>query len=479
MVFETKTRVRFAPSPTGDLHMGNARTALLNWLFARRYEGSFILRIEDTDQERSSKIFEKNLLDDLTWLGIDWDEGPTKEGLYGPYHQSERLDLYKNCLKQLMASDRVYPCYCTEEELEAERASLIARKMMPRYMGKCRHLSLEARRKLEKEGRRSAYRFKVGDEIMEFHDLIRGDMRFDSAVLGDFIIVRSTGVPSYNFAVVVDDHCMEISHVIRGEDHLTNTAFQLLIYKALGYTSPCFAHHSLILGKDRTKLSKRHGSVAVKEFKKRGFLPEALFNYLSLIGSSFGEGREIFSKEDIINKFSIERIGKGSAIFDEDKLKWFNAFHIRQSDSQDLMQRLYPFLRQAGYDLSQYSPSCFHRIVEAVQDNLATLSDIGEYLDIFDDDKYQILDEARQLLLQEESRAVLRALYQTMRMQNTDDHPYETLVKTVRVKTGFKGKKLYMPIRAAITGRTSGPELDKIFAVLGKSSILKRLQKVI
>jgi nondiscriminating glutamyl-tRNA synthetase len=479
MVFETKTRVRFAPSPTGDLHMGNARTALLNWLFARHYGGSFILRIEDTDQERSSKIFEKNLLDDLTWLGIDWDEGPTKEGLYGPYHQSERLDLYKNCLKQLMASDRVYPCYCTEEELEAERASLIARKIMPRYMGKCRHLSLEARQKLEKEGRRSAYRFKIGDEIMEFHDLIRGDMRFDSAVLGDFIIVRSTGVPSYNFAVVVDDHCMEITHVIRGEDHLTNTAFQLLIYKALGYTSPCFAHHSLILGKDRTKLSKRHGSVAMKEFKKRGFLPEALLNYLSLIGNSFGEGREIFSKEDIIKKFSLERIGKGGAIFDEDKLKWFNAFYIRQSDSQDLMQRLYSFLRQAGYDLSHYSPSCFHQIVEAVQNNLATLSDIGEYLDIFNDDKYQILDEARQLLLQEESRAVLRALYQTMRMQNADDHPYETLVKTVRVKTGFKGKKLYMPIRAAITGRTLGPELDKIFAVLGKSSILKRLQKVI
>jgi nondiscriminating glutamyl-tRNA synthetase len=478
MVFE-KTRVRFAPSPTGDLHVGNARTALLNWLFARRYGGSFILRIEDTDQERTSKIFETNILDDLRWLGIDCDHGPHKGGQGGPYRQSERLVLYRDCLKKLMAVQRLYPCYCTEEELEAERKALIARKMMPRYMGKCRHLTFEARQKLEREGRKPSYRFKIGEETVEFLDLIRGSMRFDAAALGDFIVARSTGIPSYNFAVVVDDHCMGISHVIRGEDHLTNTAFQLLIYRALGYNPPSFAHHSLVLGKDRAKLSKRHGAVAVREFRSRGFLPEALLNYLSLMGSSFGEGREILPKEDIIKKFSLERIGKGGAIFDEDKLKWFNAIYIRQSDPRYLIQCLYSFLQQEGYDFSRYSPSRFSQIVEAVQDNLGTLSDIVEYLDMFDDHKYQLSDEAKQMLREENSLSVLRALYRTIGKQSADEPSYRTLIETVRKETGFQGKKLYLPIRAAITGRMSGPELGKVFAVLGKSSIIKRIEEII
>jgi nondiscriminating glutamyl-tRNA synthetase len=264
-----KPRVRFAPSPTGDLHVGNARTALFNWMFARHYGGEFILRIEDTDPVRTSREFEFRILEDLAWLAIDWDEGPGKEGGKGPYHQQERLHLYDHYLKKLIEAGVVYPCYCTEAELEAERAELIFRKMMPRYMGKCRNLSDTARKTMADQGRMPSYRFRIGAGRIEFSDLIRGAMKFDAGALGDFIVVRSNGIPAYNFAVVVDDHLMSISHVIRGEDHLSNTALQLLIYEALGFKPPIFAHHSLILGKDRSKLSKRHGSVAVREFRER------------------------------------------------------------------------------------------------------------------------------------------------------------------------------------------------------------------
>ena len=285
-----KPRVRFAPSPTGDLHVGNARTALFNWMFARHHGGEFILRIEDTDSVRTSKDSERRILEDLAWLAIDCDEGPGRGGEKGPYHQSERLDLYDHYLTKLLRAGCVYPCYCTEEELEAERADLVFRKMMPRYMGKCRNLSDSDRKILADQGRQPSYRFRVATGWIEFKDLIRGAMKFEAAAMGDFIVVRSNGIPAYNFACVVDDHLMNVSHVIRGEDHLSNTALQLLIYQSLDFKPPLFAHHSLILGKDRSKLGKRHGSVAVREFRERGILPEVLLNYLSLLGGSFGSG---------------------------------------------------------------------------------------------------------------------------------------------------------------------------------------------
>ena len=351
-----KYRVRFAPSPTGDLHVGNARTALFNWLFAKHYEGRFILRIEDTDQERTSRIFERNLLEDLKWLSLYWDEGPEKGGEFGPYHQIERLPLYNTYLKKLIADERVYPCYCTEEELEAERLTLLSMKMMPRYMGKCRNLTDSERKSLETKGRNAAFRFKVKPGSIEFDDLIRGSMKFEGEAIGDFIIVRSNGIPSYNFAVVIDDHLMEITHVIRGEDHLSNTAIQILLYGALGFTPPSFAHHSLILGRDRSKLSKRHGSVSVREFRKKGILPKALLNYLSLLGGSLGEGKEFASLDEIIDMFSLERAGKSGAIFDESKLKWLNAMYIRDCDVETLIELLSPFLKKAGYDPESLGP---------------------------------------------------------------------------------------------------------------------------
>lgn len=267
-------RVRFAPSPTGELHVGNARTALFNWLFARHHGGRLVLRIEDTDESRSLVSYQVSLVDDLKWLGLDWDEGPEKDGAYGPYKQSERLNIYTEHLKKLADADLVYPCYCTEEELEEERQSLILSKRMPRYMGKCRNLSVRERDALAAKGRKPSWRFKVPQTTVAFNDLIRGPIRFESESIGDFIIVRSNGMPAYNFAVVIDDHLMAITHVIRGEDHLSNTALQIMLYRAFGFEPPVFAHHCLILGKDHAKLSKRHGSVSVGEFRMKGYLPE-------------------------------------------------------------------------------------------------------------------------------------------------------------------------------------------------------------
>ena len=473
-------RVRFAPSPTGDLHVGNARTALFNWLYARHYGGDFILRIEDTDPRRATGAFASGIQEDLKWLSIDWDEGPGRGGPCGPYLQSERGDLYALFLRKLIATGRVYPCYCTEAELEAERDELIFRKMTPRYMGRCRNLSAEARKSLEAAGRRPSHRFQVGAGKIAFRDLIRGAMKFDAEAMGDFIIVRSNGIPAYNFAVVVDDHLMRISHVIRGEDHLSNTALQLLIYQALGLTPPQFAHHSLILGKDRSKLSKRHGSVAVREFREKGILPEALLNYLSLLGGSLGTGREVCSREEIMAAFTLDRAGKSGAIFDEEKLKWLNGLYIRQTDLHRLTERLLPFIRAAGYDVDRLDFSWLQRVVDAVRDDLATLSDIGAHIDIFFDEKYVLSPEARRVLRQDDARVVVRRLWEALeRFGERGEGFYGDATAEIRAVTGFQGKKLFLPIRAAVTGKTRGPELEKIFPLLSRASLLFRVEEAV
>ena len=472
-------RVRFAPSPTGELHVGNARTALFNWLFARHHQGQLILRIEDTDQTRTAKAFEKNLLEDLTWLGIDWDEGPGKGGAVGPYYQSERLPIYNALLQKLIAAAAVYPCYCTDEELETERLSLIARKMMPRYMGKCRHLTADDRKRLEAEGRHPAWRFKVPPGLIAFKDLIRGPVQFEGQAIGDFIIVRGNGIPAYNFACVIDDHLMDISHVIRGEDHLSNTALQHLLYRALGFAPPLFAHHALILGKDRAKLSKRHGAVAVREFKAKGILPEVMLNYLALLGASLGEGKEVCDKEEITARFSLDRAGKSGAIFDEDKLRWLNALYIHHQDTPSLLEHLKPFMADAGYDPAKMDAERLTRIVSTVRENLMTLADIGDYLDIFNDDRYDISGEAAHLLESEGARGVLQALRKALdSLEDDETDLYGQTIAVVKEKTGLTGKAIFMPIRTAITGRTRGPELDKVFAILGKASLLKRLARI-
>jgi nondiscriminating glutamyl-tRNA synthetase len=489
-----RVRVRFAPSPTGELHVGNARTALINWIFARHCGGSFLLRIEDTDRARTTDAFEANLLDDLKWLGIDWDEGPGAGGSYGPYRQTERLDLYRDCLRRLIAKDHVYPCYCTEDELDAERTDLVARRMMPRYMGKCRRLNEAERKRLADAGRLPVWRFRVDPGAIAFDDLIRGTMAFQSDAIGDFIIVRSNGIPAYNFAVVVDDHFMEISHVIRGEDHLSNTATQLLLYRALGFTSPVFAHHALILGTDRAKLSKRHGAVSVGEFRRRGILPEVLLNYLALLGSPFGSGREIVSAGEIVGGFSLDRTGRGGAIFDMEKLLWLNGVHIRRLELAILTDRLIPFILEAGYDERSFGRERLEAIVAAVRESLPTLADIGSLLEIFSDERYRIDEEAALLLRQDDAKAVLSELHGLLDGEGdpgsttaagvpayggSNAEPFAALIKRIGEKTGMRGKKLYLPIRAAVTGRLHGTELDRIFTLLSPTSLRKRVEKAL
>ncbi len=470
-------RVRFAPSPTGELHVGNARTALFNWMFARHYGGDFILRIEDTDESRSVLSYQINLYDDLKWLGLDWDEGPQKNGSHGPYKQSERLDIYKSHLQKLIDADLVYPCYCTEEELEDERQALILSKRMPRYMGKCRNLTADEKKKRETEDRRPSFRFKVHPQVIEFEDVIRRAMKFEGEVIGDFIIMRSNGMPAYNFAVVIDDHLMEITHVIRGEDHLSNTALQMMLYKAFGFEPPTFAHHSLIFGKDRAKLSKRHGSVSVGEFRKQGILPEALMNYLGLLGSSFTEGREVLSREEMIKDFSLGRTSKSGAIFDEEKLHWLNAIYIRNCKTKDLVDRLKPFLEQASYKTEAIDAKWLNEVIELVKTELITLSDVGSHIDIFFDDKYKLTAEAKVILEKDTASQVVKTFAEYLK--TSDDTPqklYPAAIKYAKEKIGAKGKELFMPIRAALTGKVHGPELDKVFAILGKESALQRLK---
>jgi len=509
-------RVRFAPSPTGDLHVGNARTALFNWLFARRYGGALILRIEDTDQTRTSRIYEDNLLRDLAWLGIDWDEGPDGGGPHGPYRQSERLTIYRRYLDGLIAAGLVYPCYCTDEELEAERLSLLSRKLAPRYLGKCRNLSEEERRRRAAAGRPAAWRFRVPPGTIAFTDLIRGQMRFSGEALGDFIIVRANGIPAYNFAAVVDDHLMGITHVIRGEDHLSNTALQLLLYRALGFTPPQFAHHALILGRDRAKLSKRHGATAVREFREQGVLPEALLNYLALLGASLGDGREVATKAELIEEFSLERAGKSGAIFDADKLRWLNSLYIRRETPEVLVGHLRPFIAAAGY--AAIEENRLQTVVVAVRDNLESLADIVDYLRIFDDEAYELSAEAREIVADPEAKETIATLLTLIaglradsgahadgtgggnyRDQDDADYAndpgegagivgdndavtpnlYRHLIDRLAARTGRRGKRLFLPLRAAVTGRTKGPELDRCFAVLGRSSLRRRLERAL
>jgi len=473
---DKKTRVRFAPSPTGELHIGNARTALFNWLFARHHNGTFVLRVEDTDEARSDIVFQNNLYEDLKWLGLDWDEGPVKGGAYGPYRQSERLDIYKRHLISLMEKNLVYPCYCTPEELEDERQNLILSKRMPRYMGKCRNLTDAEKDEKKNEGRVPSFRFKIEPQVIEFEDTIRGTVRFESESIGDFIIMRSNGMPAYNFAVVIDDHFMDITHVIRGEDHLSNTALQLLLYNAFGYNPPVFAHHSLIFGKERTKLSKRHGSVSVGEFRKQGILPEALLNYLGILGISYPNAQELLSQEDLIKHFSIERASKSGAVFDEDKLLWLNALYIRNTETRDLFLKLKPFIESAGYDISRVDESWLIEIIDLLKTDLVSLSDIGNHLDIFFDDKYKLTNEAKEIMKNDENSNVVRLFMEYLKNNNAEAGIlYSDALKYVKKQTNKKGKDLFMPIRAALTGKTTGPQLDKVFSILGKDVALKRL----
>ncbi|MFH1096695.1 MAG: glutamate--tRNA ligase [Candidatus Desantisbacteria bacterium] len=475
-------RVRFAPSPTGYLHIGGSRTALFNWLFARHHQGTFVLRIEDTDIERSSQASEGTIISSLKWLGLDWDEGPDIGGEFGPYRQGERLALYQEYAEKLLKQANAYYCYCTEEELEERRKQALAEKQPSGYDGRCRNLSKKEQEKLKASGREPSIRFLVSDETTAVivQDELRGQVSFQADTLTDFVIIRSNGVASYNFAVVIDDALMKITHVIRGEDHLSNTPKQLLIYQALGFNPPYFTHLPLMLGEDGSRLSKRHGATATEAFKEMGYLHEAMVNYLALRGWSEGEGinREIYTAHDLIDCFSIEGVSKSSAIFDMQKLTWMNGIYIRQLPLDKLVELCLPYVKQAGYQI--HDINLFRRVIELLQERLEKLSDIVEQVRYFFVADF-ILDEESQVVMKYDRVGEVLGAFSSL-LEEGEEYPApeecSEKIKAVGKGLGIKGKGLFMPIRVALTGCVHGPDLPIIISILGRDECVKRIQTI-
>jgi glutamyl-tRNA synthetase len=486
-------RVRIAPSPTGPLHIGTARTALFNFLFARHVGGTFVLRLEDTDVARSSLAYEKDILDGLHWLGLAWDEGPgvageDARGPYGPYRQMERLPLYAAAAERLLAADLAYPCYCTADELEAERRRLEALKLPPRYSGRCSRLGPAERAAFEAEGRRSAIRFRVGEGIVAFDDVVRGTVEIDVANLGgDFVIVRADGTPLYNFTVVIDDAAMRISHVIRGEDHLSNTPKQVLVYRALGEVVPTFAHLPLILNPDRTKMSKRKSQTAVADYIAEGFIREGLDNYLALLGWSTGTEEEVLGLDELCARFELDAVHKGGAVFDRERLEWLNGQWIRRLAPDELAERLLPFLEAdaiAGRIDRTPRVDEIRALVPLVQERLPVLGAIGDLVGFLFVDRLAI-DPA--LLVpkrwdRDTTRAGLVAARDTivaLLPVAFEADELEPRLRALADERGWKAGDLFMAIRVAITGRTATPPLFDTLVALGRERALLRLDAAI
>ncbi len=468
-------RVRFAPSPTGLLHIGNARTALFNYLFAKRHQGTLVLRIEDTDVERSTEASIDRIREDLEWMGIRWDEGPDRGGPDGPYRQSQRLSIYRDYTEQLRQAGQAYKCFCSNERLEALRKEQLSRGKMPRYDGRCRSLSEQEITRMESTGLRPAIRFRVGKGSVLFDDGIHRKMRFDTEGIGDFIIVRSDGMAAYNFACVIDDHSMHVSHVIRGDDHLSNTPRQILIYQALGWQPPAFAHHPLILGSDRSPLSKRHGATAVSQYREEGFLPEALLNYLVLLGWTPPSGEEVLPLERMIEEFSLSAISRNAPIHSRKKLEWLNSLYIRKMEENRLSELLLPYLEKAG--VRGLDRRRLSLISEALKENLVVLSQVEEYAGIFFDEKFTFDDGAQKVLSEPGNRETLRICLNVLEDSvETSADAWSSVLSRMEERTGRKGKSLYAPLRAGITGKIKGPELAKTVPLLGKERILRRLR---
>jgi nondiscriminating glutamyl-tRNA synthetase len=477
-------RVRFAPSPTGYLHIGNTRTALFNWIFAKRHKGKFILRIEDTDIERSSIVFLESLIRDLRWLNIDWDEGPDIGGEYGPYKQSDRLKKYQELASKLIKEDKAYCCYCSQEELSARRKESLDKKQAPRYDNRCRNLTKDEIEKFKKEERKPAVRLKVPDKIIKVNDLIRGETSFNASLLGDFIIMKSNGYPAFNFAVCVDDYLMEITHIIRGEDHLPNTPKHILVFEALGAQKiPQFAHMSMTLSAGGERLSKRTEAPSIADFREKGYLPEALFNYMVLLGWSPKDNKEILSREEVINKFELQDMIKSSCIFDINKLNWINGHYIRSSEVDRITTYSIRFLQEKKLLLGAITEKKFQwlkKIVLAVRDHLENLSQITDYVQTYIAEEVTMAKKAKEILKKRQSQKVLEILLnETAKTEDFNKESFKNIVNSIQEKTGTRGKELYLPIRAALTGQLDGPELVLILPILGKKKIINRIKKVI
>ncbi len=474
-------RVRFAPSPTGQLHIGNVRTALYNWLFARKNSGKFILRIEDTDVERSEARFETQLLEDLRWLGLDWDEGPDVGGPYPPYRQSDKMQVYQAYAERLITEGKAYYCFCSAEELERERQQALAEQRQPIYSGRCRKLGPAEIERRRAAGEAGAIRLKIPEHPIRFHDIVRGEVEFSNEVVSDPIIVRSSGMPVYNYVVVIDDADMKITHVIRGDDHISNTPKQVAVYEALGLPAPQFAHLSTILGPDRERLSKRHGATSVAAFREMGVLPEALMNYLALLGwAPSGGDREIFPKDELIKEFSLERVTPSPAIFDNEKLNWLNRHYIKQSPPERIHQLSYVFLQHA-----RLLPDQMDEAVRIWADRVIDL--LAPYVDRLEQipDRTGILfkhDAAAALKLPENAETFSGGkaveVVREFAARSDADSPltperFKAIMNDIKASLGVKGKDLFHPVRIALIGSHSGPDFDRLIPLIEEGSRLE------
>jgi nondiscriminating glutamyl-tRNA synthetase len=471
-------RLRFAPSPTGQLHVGNARTALFNWLFARRMGGTLVLRIEDTDAARSTRESEDAIIEDLRWMGLDWDEGVEKRGDHGPYRQTERLHIYRAHIVELMSRGHAYRCFCLPEELEMDRYAALRDRRPPKYVGRCRDIPPDQARQRVENGELATIRFRIpADREVVFNDVVRGEVRFHTDVLGDPILVRSDGIPAYNYAVVIDDALMEITHVIRGEDHISNTPRQLLLYEAFGWAPPAFAHVSLVMGPDHSPLSKRHGATSVAEFRARGYLPEALTNYLSLIGWSPGEGQELLPLDELALRFQLEDVGHSAGVFDVEKLAWVNRHYLKLAAPERLARLCTPYLNGEGWvlDLTAAGFDFLAAVVPLAAVSVDRLDQVPARLRfLFDYSAARALQDPSVRAEADAARPVIAALVDVIRegAALTDRDAFRTAVGKVRERTGQKGKSLLHPIRLALTGEGEGLELDLAVPAIERGAAL-------
>lgn len=479
---EKKLKVRFAPSPTGPFHIGGARSALFNWLVARHADGTFLVRIEDTDLKRSTKESEENIKDSLKWLGMNWDEGIDVGGPHGPYRQTERLDLYKKEVQRLLDEGKAYYCYCSAEELEKSRKAQLDAGKTPIYDEHCRHLTEEEKAKYEAEGRKPVVRLKVRkDGVFAFDDMVRGHVEFQAAGVGDFIIMKSDGIPVYNFAVVIDDAFMEVTHVIRAEEHLSNTPRQLAIYEALGYKPPKFGHISLILGEDHKKMSKRHGATSVTEYRNMGYLPEAVVNYLALLGWTPKGEQEIFTEEELIKQFSMKRVSSNDAVFDINKLNWINFQYMKKMDADQLYDLIVPFLVKAGYveeSVTEEKKDWLKKVIWFMKDHIYFAGQAADELRFFFEDMPALTDEAiLSIMKAETSGKLLKAFIEDLKALETfDQAEIKKCFNACMKAQGIKGKAAYEPTRIALTGVTQGPGMFEMMELFGREKTMDRLE---
>jgi nondiscriminating glutamyl-tRNA synthetase len=485
-MMSNEVRVRYAPSPTGHLHIGNARTALFNYLFARNQGGKFIIRIEDTDKKRNIAGGEESQLKYLKWLGMDWDESVDVGGEYGPYRQSERNDIYQTYYNQLLENGHAYKCYCTEAEIAAEREEQTERGETPQYSGKCRHLTAEERAKLESDGREPSLRIIVPEgKTYTFEDMVKGTVSFESEGMGDWVIIKKDGTPTYNFAVTVDDYLMKISHVLRGDDHISNTPKQLMVYEALGWEPPIFGHMTLIVNESRKKLSKRDESIIqfIEQYEELGYLPEALFNFITLLGWSPTGEEELYSKEEFIKIFDANRLSKSPALFDTNKLTWMNNQYMKKIEVDRVLELSMPHLVKAGVlseSLTDEEHEWARGLVSLLQEKMSFGAEIVELSDMFFKEEAEYEEDAKEVLTGETVPEVLKAFAEELeKLDNFKAGEIKAAMKAVQKSTGQKGKNLFMPIRAAVSGQTHGPDLPQAIELLGKGKVLNRIQKII